>query len=347
MPTVRTRHLIAVLALDLLRGQEIQILPDGQFTARDGRPGKGRAWRLDAQIAQDLIAKAASRRTALAIDYEHQTLHAAANGQPAPAAGWFKTLEYRPGQGLYATDVEWTERASTMIAAGEYRYLSPVFSYDPSGKPLEVLNVALTNSPALDELDEVQLKAAASMAFTESQEIPPMDPIRKAVLAALGLAETATEEQTIAALSALQTKAGEVDGLRTEVAALKTQAPDPAKVVPLAVHNELKTEVAALRTSLDAREVEDLIAAALTEGKLATQGEQAYAREVGKASIASLKAYIAATPAIDALRRPQSGGTAPTGGPAKGGELTEAELAVCRTMNLDPAKFKETRDAAR
>jgi phage I-like protein len=80
------------------------------------------------------------------IDYEHQTLNAATNGQPAPAAAWFSTLEWRDGDGLYATDVQWTERAAAMVAAGEYRFLSPVFCFDNHGNVKALLHAALTNN---------------------------------------------------------------------------------------------------------------------------------------------------------------------------------------------------------
>ena len=65
--------------------------------------------------------------TDLPIDYEHQTLggtYSSPNGQ-APAAGWIKSLRSEPGIGLLA-EIEWTEQARKMIAAKEYRYLSPV-----------------------------------------------------------------------------------------------------------------------------------------------------------------------------------------------------------------------------
>ncbi|MFV1979492.1 MAG: phage protease, partial [Myxococcota bacterium] len=75
------------------------------------------------------LAKAAfaDHATDTPIDYEHQTLggsYASPNGQ-APAAGWIKAIEAEPGVGLIAS-IEWTEQAKQMLAAKEYRYLSPV-----------------------------------------------------------------------------------------------------------------------------------------------------------------------------------------------------------------------------
>lgn len=80
---------------------------------------------------------------------------AAQNDQPAPAAGWFGKLEWRKS-GLYAVDVEWTERATQMIEGSEYKYISPVFAYDKkTGKVKRLLHAALTNNPALDGMDAV------------------------------------------------------------------------------------------------------------------------------------------------------------------------------------------------
>ncbi len=107
-----SRSLLFACTVALAAEREIQLLPAGEFAARDGRPGKGGKWKIDAAIAAALIALAEARTTPFVLDYEHQTLHAERNGQPAPAAGWFKTLEWREGKGLYATDVQWTERAA-------------------------------------------------------------------------------------------------------------------------------------------------------------------------------------------------------------------------------------------
>ena len=43
------------------------------------------SWRINAAIASAVMERFNGPRV---IDYEHQTLHKEANGQPAPAAGW-------------------------------------------------------------------------------------------------------------------------------------------------------------------------------------------------------------------------------------------------------------------
>lgn len=83
------------------------------------------------------------------IDYEHQTLKAEKNGQPAPAAGWMHALRWIEGKGLHAL-AELTERAKEQIKAGEYRYFSPVIQYSTkTGEVTKLLMGALTNNPAI------------------------------------------------------------------------------------------------------------------------------------------------------------------------------------------------------
>ncbi|MFS4551372.1 phage protease [Comamonas resistens] len=145
-------------------GAALRIMPSGYFRTRDGRPsGQISDWHLDAQIAAKLIAATAPSGGAYVIDYEHQTLKKSDNGQIAPAAGWFKGLEWREGKGLFMTQIEWTDRARQMIASREYRYLSPTFHFDPiTGDVTALHSVALTNDPAL--LGLVDLAAASAIA---------------------------------------------------------------------------------------------------------------------------------------------------------------------------------------
>lgn len=342
MATMKSRKYLTLAALAVsLTGQsapaEIRLLPAGRFRAADGsgRPaGIADGWMLDAAQAGKLVAAATSRASDYAIDYEHQTLHTEKNGQPAPAAGWFKSLEWREGDGLYAVDVRWTDRAAAMIAAQEYRYLSPVFSYHAkSGAVTGLGPAALTNNPGLDGLTDL---AALSAFFHEEKEQP-----MKQLLAALGLAEDATEDQALAALAALNA------GHETNIAALKSAAPDPAKFVPVDTMQALQTEVAALRTLRQAqddrekeREVDGVVTAALAAGKLLPPQEK-WARDLGMKDLAALNQYLETAQPVAALSAMQNGGKPPAGQPAD--ELSDSELAMCRSTGVSPEDFKKTK----
>lgn len=309
---------------------EIRLLPAGNFRAADGsgRPaGIASGWLLDDALAARLVAAASARASDYAIDYEHQTMLTRDNGQPAPAAGWFKKLEWRSGDGLYVVDVRWTDRAAAMIAAQEYRYLSPVFSYHAKTGAVTGLGpAALTNNPGLDGLTDL---AALSAFFNQEKEQP-----MKQLLTALGLAEDATEDAALAALVTIKTASD------TEIAALKSAAPNPAKYVPVDAMQALQTEVAALRSEKVERDVDGVVTAALTAGKLLPPQEK-WARELGKKDLAALTAYLETAQTVAALTSTQTGGKPPAGGENEHG-LSDTQLAACKHLGVDPKDYKLT-----
>lgn len=146
--------------------REFRILPAGMFRSADGsgRPANVTGWLINTRIAHGIIASLAARKDDVLIDYEHQSLQTAKNGGIAPAAGWFKRAEWREGDGLYAIDAHWTDKAAAMISAKEYRFISPVFTFDTrSGEVQSLVSIGLTNQPALDGLADL---AAASARYT-------------------------------------------------------------------------------------------------------------------------------------------------------------------------------------
>jgi phage I-like protein len=287
----------------------IHLLPAGEFDAPRGALRGSGPWHLDDAAGTALATRLIQRRAELVVDYEHQTLLAASNGQPAPAAGWIDpaTLIWRPALGLFGT-VRWTERATALLKAGEYRYLSPVFAYDPAtGAVLDLLHVALTNTPALEELDAVVLRAAARFSPAGQPAFPAETSSMKKVLAALGLADDATEDQALAAL------ATERETATAALAAAK--APDPAQFAPVATVTALQAEVAALRGALHQRELDDLIEIGLSDGRVVPAME-AWARSLGAKDLAALKDFLAAATPIAALKGTQTGGKGPDDPPA-------------------------------
>lgn len=310
-------------------GSEIQLFPAGVFRARDGRPHGVEGWRLDTDAARRLVALATERQTPFVIDYEHQTLYAETSGNPAPAAAWFNTLEWREGDGLYAVGVEWTERAAALITGDEYRYLSPVFKFDPNtGVVTELLMAAVTNNPAIDGIADV---AAARYLHQPHEEATPVD---KELLKMLGLGEDATAEQVRAAVQALMDKAAKTEG---EVTALRGQIdnPDPQKFVPVSAVKGLQDQVASLSTQMRTGEVDQLVKDGLEDGRL-IQSMEKWARDLGKKDVAALRDYLDNAQPIAALTSQQTNGKKR---PEGDNELTDEELAVCRLMNQTPEEY--------
>ena len=341
MARIASNPFVAVLTFEVGAADNFRILPAGEFRARDGRPANVKAWRMDATIAAKLIDQVAALGIDLVIDYEHQTLLAEKNGQPAPAAGWFSRLEWRESDGLYVVGAKWTGRAQDYIESDEYRYISPVFEYDKTGAPVRLLHVALTNNPALDNQPGVAEAVAACFSLAANQETP-MNELLKKMLAALGLQETATEAEAATAIAALKAKADQATGLETEVAALKSASPDPARFVPLATLSATQGELAAanqalavLKAEKAGQELDGVITAALTAGKL-LPAQEVWARDLGTKDLAALKSYVDSTPVIAPLT------TQTSTTPVKGGgthQSTDADLAVMKALGLTADQF--------
>jgi len=337
--------------------QEFRLFPAGRFHSVDGRPDlPADGWLMNAQVAARLIAAAKARRSDYVIDYEHQTLHAAKNGQRAPAAAWFHDLQWREGDGLYVVAPRWTAAAASHVADHEYRYVSPVFSWDKTtGEVTAILHAALVNDPGLDGLTDFSALGAHFADFSEEE---PMDLLTKLFIAA-GLPAPKDEAAATAALSNLTAEAAKVKPLETEVTALKakltpletevaalkanTGNPDPAKFVPIATMTEMQTQIAALSAQINGGEVDGLVKSAIDEGKL-LPAQEAWARDLGKKDVAALKSFLATAPANAALAGgTQTGGKDPVKTP---GKLSDVELAVCKSTGISTEEFLKTRDAA-
>ena len=314
----------------------IQLFPAGEFSARDGRPGtlkgvKAKAWTLTFDDAAAVIARWRQRETPLVVDYEHQTINAAENGKPAPAAGWIESLE-AGADGLYAT-VKWTEAARVFIKADEYRYISPVFSFDPeTGAVLELKSAALTNYPALDGMDAVAAR-------TEEDS-----PMKKETLEALrhffGLAADADEDAALAALKAQ----GDGQTLTAMLTAAKEAIPDPSKYVPAAILTAAQEKNAALAAKVEELEGESTLAAltaeidaALADGRLPKACE-AWAKATAKTNPEAIKGYIASAVPVAALTSTQTGGTPPAGAPHTAA-LTDEEKYAAKAAGISETDF--------
>jgi phage I-like protein len=332
----------------------LQLTPAQDFTPSDGRAMDVPAWRINAATAQRVIAAFNAAQPPV-IDYEHQTLHKEANGQPAPAAGWMHGLRWIEGRGLFA-EAELTERARALVQSGEYRYFSPVFEYARgSGEVTRILMGALTNHPAIAGMEAVNLMAAASARFTPPTPKEPTVTLLEKLLAAIGLPATTTEDAALAACTAIKAQADaarsalQLDASATADtvtaactslrSAARTAAPDPAQYVPVAVVQELQTNLAALSASVHSRAVDDVIAPALGDGRL-LPAEEAWARDTAKtpAGLASLTSLLKVRQPIAALASTQTKGQPPAAATDTHG-LTANELAVAAACGMTPEAY--------
>ncbi len=301
----------------------VQLLPRGPLIAgRDGR-----SFLLNDPAA---VIAATLPHLPLVIDFEHAA--EIGNAQPAPAAGWIEALEARDG-GIWGR-AAWTAKAAAMIAAREYRFLSPAFFHakDASQTVTELTSAGLVHKPNFSMM-------ALNRAATATE--PAM---LKEIFAALGLKETATAAEAVIAVNTLQTE--------KTVALSAAQNPPLEKYIPAAQHTET---VKALNTANELlakhagekkqAAAEALIGEAVKAGKIAPAARAEFlamalnAYEGTKAAIAKMPAIIAAGE-DDAARAASAAAAAATGG-----ALTPDEKAMCAKMNLGEELYLASKKA--
>nr|WP_254616514.1 phage protease [Burkholderia metallica] len=296
---------------------EAQLLPPGPFRATDGRPFDVDAWQLDAAIAARVIARAAQQQNDILIDFDHQSLNKEFNGQRAEAAGWIpRALEWREGKGLYATRIRWVDDTADLIAKKKYRYISAVFYYSTvTGEVLEIISVALTNTPALDGLEPL---AALARKHTSQEEETNMHE----KMAALTVERDGLKKD-VATLTV------ERDGLKAQVAALTTERDALKAKTDAAEKAQAEAALAA-----EKKQHADMLQAALTDGRL-TPAQKPWAE---KQTLAALTEYLDATKPLPIIDKQANGGN---GEGAHG--LTHEELAMCTRMGVTPEQFAQAK----
>ncbi len=271
-----------VLKLSEIDGKgpaEIQILPLG-----DHKDGRGRAFRVGAEQIQSILANFQKRTNDLVIDYHHQTTEPMAM---APAAGWIKSLEDRGESGLWG-QVEWTERGAKFIEAKEYRYLSPVLfarkkSEDGFILPETLHSAALTNDPAIDGMVPL-----INEGLNQKQEEIVMEEFLLKLSKLVDLKENATEEEVLAAVTALKSQAENPEikpvltlevinslGIQDVMQVLNLEAGatvSDAKATILALHQGAEAsqnlEMKKLVAKIASMEATTLVNSAMEEGKI-------------------------------------------------------------------------------
>ena len=111
-------------------------------------------------------------------------------------------MVWREGAGLFAVGVQWTDKARAMIAAREYRYISPVFPYNAvTGEVQKIVGLGLTNNPALPGL--ANLAALSAKPADPAQQLASYRDIEifNRVFGQFGQFHPDTPAETIAALT--------------------------------------------------------------------------------------------------------------------------------------------------
>lgn len=191
---------------------KIQIFPNGKFKSQDGRPEDGGFWEMNQDTAEEIIKDFNENCGDMVLDYEHQSILSIENGQPAPAAGWFKSLEFN-SDGMFGI-VELTSKAASFVDNLEYRFISPVFLTGPNNKIEKLLGAALTNTPALKKMSSI---TALSSGFKNNET--------NEICLLLGLDHNSTNDQIIQSINNLK-----LDNKKIQVEALVDSAIHSGKI---------------------------------------------------------------------------------------------------------------------
>lgn len=297
-----------------------QVFPYGTVQIQGSEP-----FTVDDAAMFSVILRFNARGLDMVIDYEHQSEggeYASPDGK-APAAGWVKSLENRGMDGLWV-NVEWTDAARELLAKREYRYYSPVFFVSKDGRRLvELLRLALTNVPRLDWIRPIVAKETVRSegSSVRSNNPHPATPdasrltpnllqrsqdMELLILLAkqLGLPETSTQEQILAKLGELKTSQASTQPIACKEAleALGlTEAASKSELVAtihaLKQRPDYSQEIASLKQKLAARDRDELVAAAIKEGKI-TPAQKEWADAYALNDPEGFKVFVAKAPQV-------------------------------------------------
>jgi len=289
----------------------IPLIPAGPTV----RGRDGREWTFDQPSIDAVLQAFEARGVELPIDWEHATQHRAPRGEAAPAAGWITALNVRGGA-LWA-DVQWTDRGHDQVLAREYRYISPVFDFDPNtGRIVRLVSAGLTNTPNLP------LQAL-------NQEQPMKLSLTAALAAALGVSADADEATALTAIESLKT------ATNREATNLERYVPraDYDQVLQRATNAEqqlLQRDTVAHKTAVDAA-----IESALQARKIApTSVDYHRASCSDRSGLERFQAFVASAPVI----APDAGIEGPPPGATKTALNAEQQQAA-RLLGLTPEEY--------
>ena len=326
---------------------EIKILPLGRVHSQKGD------FTVDDESVELIRKQFKDRKLDLVIDYEHQTL---ADVQ-APAGGWIKDI-YKGDDALIAK-VEWTPKATEYLKNKEYRYLSPVVMVRKRDQKATALHsVALTNTPAIDGMFPV-VNSLTIEDYSEGGTTMDLKEIAKA----LGLPETATEEEVKKAVEEagkaaqkIKEMEGKGEGSTGEGADASAEVVANSTILKLLELDEnAKTEdvaasimalkaggdkataatVLALKEKIEREEAEEAVQLALKEGKI-TAAQTDWAREYALKDADGFKKFMDKAVAVV----PQ-GKMALKDAPAENTKTDDVDMAILKNCGISEEDMKK------
>ena len=284
----------------------LPMIPAGIFTGRDGR-----SW---INNNPDAVVSASFRYPKLPFDAEHSTELLGPKGEEAPAYAWIDALRVN-ADGSIDGHIEWTPDGEVLVRGKKYRYYSPAFFNTADAQGTRLSSAGLTNKPNLF------LPALNS----ENHEMTV--PVQ--IVTVLGLTATASVEDVVTGIQQIKD--------RETVALNRAENPDLSKFIPVETHqlalNRAETAEGHLK-DLDDKTAADMVDGAVTAGKVAPANRDMYLAlcrtEDGRKQF---NEFVKTAPVLvnaDPTKGKENKGQA---------ELTETELAMCRSMGLSKEEF--------
>lgn len=347
-------ELIAALCFQLPTGDDqvdgwYRLIPapgaDGVVRGKDGR-----IWRMS-----DPQRVAAAFTHPLPVDVNHAEELKAPAGETVPAYAWIEKLEARE-DGIYG-QLTFNERGAAAVRNREYRFLSPVFSFDKRTREIARLHSAsLVNSPNF------------ALALNRRQDPNPDDEqessmnLLQKLIDKLGLADDATEEQALNRVAEirqeLETATNRTQELEGELETARNRpegTPSLEKYVPRADYDQVaerarnaEQRLADMESEREEAEIEEAINGALEAGKITpatVEYHKAQCRAEG--GLDRFKQFLESAPVI---AEPSQLDGKKRGADVDEHGLTAEQRALCRDMGLSEKAYaeelKSTQEAA-
>lgn len=123
----------------------VQVAPLGEFLGSDIK-GNAIPEKLSEEALTKLAEKLNESGEEILCDIDHASTRLGCE-KDSKAAGWFSQFFVSPLKGLWAK-IKLTTLGKKLVEDREYRFLSPVFSLNENGEPVDLHSVAFTNVPA-------------------------------------------------------------------------------------------------------------------------------------------------------------------------------------------------------
>lgn len=331
-------QLSSLVALELEDGappKRFRVLKRGMCQTSKG------VFHFSEKSAQAVLAAQAEYANDYVIDYGHGTvlppsmmMDPASQGR---AAGWCSFGVDKEGD-LYAENVRWTPTAERMLRDREYRYFSPTFRYAENGEVMAMVSIALTNTPATYGMQPLMA--------SQSSPTPPEPRMELKLLAQkLGLPETSTEAEVLAALDSKLAPAAQLSQLTGKEVQAEQLAVLQAWKASVEQVTALSTQVAerdAKLAEFEKAQKQAALSSAIEAGKREGRVTPAMEPLLKGMELAQAKAFIEALPkAVPTV--PAKGVETLSQGNGPSPSLTADEQSLCNMLGIEPAKYAATR----